>query len=180
MENEVSYGGMTFVPMLTREAIASEVARVAGEIARGCESENPLFVCVLNGAFIFAADLMRECGIPGAEITFIRLKSYEGTSSTGNVKQVLGLTADVAGREVIIVEDIVDTGATAVQLRQMLAERGARSVKMATLLFKPDSLRQGPAPEYVGFSIPKQFIIGYGLDIDEQARNLPDIYVLKQ
>ncbi|MBR6282927.1 MAG: hypoxanthine phosphoribosyltransferase, partial [Muribaculaceae bacterium] len=110
----------------------------------------------------------------------IRYKSYDGTQSTGQVTEVMGLTTPIAGREVIIVEDIVDTGLTAAKLRESLAGKGARSVKMATLLLKPDSLQVGTMPEYVGFSIPKKFIIGYGLDIDEQARNLPDIYVLKQ
>ena len=177
---EITYQGMTFEPYITRADIEREVERVAQEIKRDCTSDNPLFVCVLNGAFIFAADLFRACDMHCAEICFIRLKSYEGTSSTGDVKKIMGLTADITGREVIIVEDIVDTGVTAKQLRSMLSSQGAASVKMASLLFKPDSLQEGTPPEYVGFSIPKKFIIGYGLDIDEQARNLPDIYVIKQ
>ncbi len=177
---ELTYQGMTFEPFITRADIEREVERVAQEIKRDCTSDNPLFVCVLNGAFIFAADLFRACDMHRAEICFIRFKSYEGTSSTGEVNEIMGLTADITDREVIIVEDIVDTGATAKQLRAQLLRQGAASVKMASLLFKPESLKEGTPPEYVGFSIPKKFIIGYGLDIDEQARNLPDIYVIKQ
>ena len=175
----VTYNGLEFEPYLTREQIAEQVQRVADEICRDCTCDNPIFLCVLNGAFIFAADLFRACKMPHAEITFIRFKSYEGTSSTSKVREIMGLSEDVAGRDVIIIEDIVDTGVTAYQLRQMLLARKPRSVKMATLLFKPGSLQLGNPPEYVGFEIPSKFIIGYGLDLDGEARNLSDIYVLK-
>ena len=178
MENVV-YQGMTFEPFIKRDEIQKQIKRLAAEIKRDCQSDNPIFLCVLNGAFVFAADLYREIDLPKSEITFIRFKSYEGTSSTGAVKQIMGLVDDLSGRDVIIIEDIVDTGVTAVQLRKKLAEYGTKSVKMVTLLFKPDSLKQGTPPEYVGFSIPSRFILGYGLDIDGMARNLPDIYVLK-
>lgn len=175
----VSFKGLEFVPYLTHDQIAQQVQRVAAEIRRDCKSENPIFLCVLNGAFIFAADLFRACQMNHAEITFIRFKSYEGTSSTGKVREIMGLSEDIEGRDVIIVEDIVDTGVTAFQLRQMLLARNPRSVKMATLLFKPESLQLGTPPEYVGFEIPSKFIIGYGLDLDGEARNLSDIYVVK-
>lgn len=175
----VTYQGMEFVPYLTRDQIAQQVQRVANEICRDCPSENPLFLCVLNGAFMFAADLFRACQLAHAEITFIRFKSYEGTSSTGKVREIMGLSEDIEGRDVIIIEDIVDTGVTAFQLRQMLQEHKPNSVKMATLLFKPGSLKLGNPPEYVGFEIPSKFIIGYGLDLDGEARNLSDIYVVK-
>ena len=175
----VTYQGMEFVPYLTRDQIAQQVQRVADEIRRDCPSENPLFLCVLNGAFMFAADLFRACQRAHAEITFIRFKSYEGTSSTGKVREIMGLSEDIEGRDVIIIEDIVDTGVTAFQLRQMLQEHKPNSVKMATLLFKPGSLKLGNPPEYVGFEIPSKFIIGYGLDLDGEARNLSDIYVVK-
>ena len=176
----VTYQGLEFEPYLTREQIAKQVQRVAGEIKRDCQSDNPLFLCVLNGAFVFAADLFRACDLPHAEITFIRFKSYEGTSSTGRVREIMGLTEDIQGRDIIIIEDIVDTGVTAYPLRQMLIGHNPASVKMATLLYKPGSLKLGTPPEYVGFEIPSKFIIGYGLDLDGQARNLSDIYVVKQ
>lgn len=175
----VTFQGLEFEPYLTREQIAEQVERVASEIRRDCKSENPIFLCVLNGAFMFAADLFRACRMNHAEITFIRFKSYEGTSSTGKVREIMGLSEDIEGRDVIIIEDIVDTGVTAFQLRQMLLARNPHSVKMATLLFKPESLQLGTPPEYVGFEIPSKFIIGYGLDLDGEARNLSDIYVVK-
>ena len=180
MMDEVTIKGLNFVPYLKAQDIAAQVKRVATEILRDLDgNDNPLFLCVLNGAFIFAADLFREVNLPHSEITFVRFKSYEGTSSTGTVKQVMGLTESIEGRDVIIIEDIVDTGITAHQLRALLAQQKPRSVKMATLLFKPKSLTVGHAPEYVGFEIPSKFIIGYGLDLDGQARDLSDIYVLK-
>lgn len=178
---EITIKGLTFEPYLKESEIQKQVNRVAREICQGLDGdESPLFLCVLNGAFMFAADVFRACNLPESEITFIRFKSYQGTASTGVVKEIMGLDEDITGRNVIIIEDIVDTGATAKRLRALLAEHHPKSVKMATLLFKPESLTTGNPPEYVGFSIPPQFIIGYGLDLDGQARNLRDIYVLKK
>lgn len=177
---DITINGLTFEPFITREKIAEQIQRVADEIRQGCTTANPLFLCVLNGAFVFAADLMRKVDMPMSEITFIRFKSYEGTTSTGVVKEIMGLNEDIEGREIIIIEDIVDTGITALQLRSLLQEHNPASVKMATLLFKPDSLKAGKAPEYVGFSIPSRFILGFGLDLDGAARGLDEIYVLKE
>ena len=134
---------------------------------------------MLNGAFPFASDLFRAAeGIDG-EIAFIRLKSYEGTASTGNVRQMMGCEKDLEGRTVIIVEDIVDTGNTIHNLIATLKERKPAEIKIATLLFKPEALEKPVKPDYVGFCIPKKFIIGFGLDINDKARDLNDIYVLK-
>lgn len=177
---EVTYQGLTFEPYIKRDEIAGQVQRLAQEIKRDYDGKNPLFLCVLNGAFIFASDLFRACDMHDAEITFIRFKSYEGMSSTGNVKEIMGLTEDISGRHIIIVEDIIDSGVTASQLRKELAKHNPASVKMVSLLFKPDALQVGTGPEYVGFEIPTKFILGYGLDLDGLARNLPDIYVLKE
>ncbi len=176
---EVTIKGMTFEPYLRKEEIAKQVKRVAAEIKRDCADKNPVFLCVLTGAFVFAADLYRACNIHESEVAFIRFKSYEGTQTTGSAKQVMGLSEDIAGRTVIIVEDIVDTGITAMQLRKHLEQFNPKEVKMATLLFKPKSLQVGTPPEYVGFEIPSKFIIGYGLDLDGAARDLEDIYVIK-
>ena len=177
---EVTYQGLTFEPYIRREEIAKQVYRLAQDIKRDYANKNPLFLCVLNGSFIFAADLFRACGLHDAEITFIRFKSYDGMSSTGNVKEIMGLSEGITGRHVLIVEDIIDSGITAAQLRKELAKQNPASVKMVSLLFKPESLTVGNAPEYVGFEIPPKFILGYGLDLDGLARNLPDIYVLKE
>lgn len=171
---------MTFEPYIRRENIDARIKELGKEITRDCANKSPLFVCVLNGAFPFAADLFRACEGINAEITFIRLKSYEGTGSTGNVKQLMGLHDDIKGRTVIVVEDIVDTGHTIKRLVEQLKEKEPAEVKIATLLFKPEALEEEVAPDYVGFSIPKKFIIGFGLDINEKARDLSDIYVLKE
>jgi len=177
--DDVTIKGLTFEPFISREEIAKQVERVAAEIKRDCTTESPIFLCVLNGAFVFAADLYRAIDLPNSIITFIRFKSYEGTHSTGTMKQIMGLYENIENREVIIIEDIVDTGHTAQELRTALAAHNPKSVKMATLLFKPASLKTGTKPEYVGFEIPPKFIIGYGLDLDGEARGLSDIYVLK-
>lgn len=173
--------GLKFVPFLTRHQIAQQVERVAAEIRSDYSNDDaPIFICVLSGAFVFAADLFRLCAIHTAEISFIRFKSYDGTGSTGTVNQVMGLKEDIAGRNVIIIEDIVDTGITAQKMIDELKKRNPASIRFATLLYKPQSNRTGFTPDYYGFSIPPAFIIGYGLDLDGQARDLPDIYVVEK
>ncbi len=176
----VTYKGLNFVPYIEKEKIEERIAQLARQIEEDCKVDNPLFICVLNGAFPFASDLFRAVNIPNSEIAFIRLKSYEGTGSTGKVKEIFGLDEDIEGRTVIVVEDIVDTGRTIARLIDDLKSRKAADVKVASLLYKPESDQIGVRPDYVGFEIPTKFIIGFGLDLDGLARNLPDIWVVEE
>ena len=171
---------LTFKPHIGSAEIATAVKNVAARINEDLAGKNPLFLCVLNGAFVFAADLFREITIPGAEIAFIRMKSYIGTQSTGEVQVVSGLTEDITGRTVVIVEDIVDTGHTLKQLKSILQECNPAEIKVATLLFKPESLKCDVTIDYVALDIPPAFIVGYGLDYDDLGRNLKDIYSIVQ
>lgn len=177
---EVTYEGLTFEPYISKKQIAERVEQIGREIVRDCGGHNPLFICVLNGAFPFASDLFRAVEEIDAEITFIRLKSYEGMETSGAVKEVIGMHENIEGRTVIIVEDIIDTGNTIYRLTEDLKKKNPADIKIATLLFKPDALVRPVKPDYVGFDIPTKFIIGYGLDLNGLARNLNDIYILKE
>ena len=164
----------TFIP---EEQIMKEVARVADEINRDLSGTNPLFISVLNGSFMFTADLMKHLTMP-CEVSFVKLASYEGTSSTGKVKELVGLGDDITGRTVVIVEDIVDTGLTMKQLVETLRARGPKDIKIATLLVKPGKLKVELDINYVAMNIPNDFIVGYGLDYDGLGRNYRDIYTV--
>ena len=180
MEDKVIVDGLTFVPYITRDRIQEQVCRIAGERRRDLAGKSPVFLCVLNGAFIFAADLIRETGINDATICFVKYTSYEGMSSSGRIKEIIGLGEDIEGRDVVIIEDIVDTGLTAKYMIDDLRRRKPASIRFATLLHKPESTKTGFQPDYVAFSIPPKFIIGYGLDLDGKMRNLRDIYVVEE
>ena len=141
--------------------------------------KNPLFIAVLNGSFLFASDIMRKITLPDAEISFIKLSSYSGTKSTGNVNELIGLNKQIKNRNVIILEDIIDTGNTLEKIIKILKEKKVASYKIATLLFKPDAYTKNINIDYIGKSIKNDFVVGYGLDYDEIGRNLPHIYKLK-
>lgn len=169
----------TFETSIPEVEILERVKRVAEQINKDMAGKNPLFLAVLNGSFIFAADLMRFINIP-SEISFVKLASYEGTTSTGEIKEVIGLNEDISGRDVIIVEDIVDTGSTMKRMLETLGTRNPRSLHICTLLLKPGKLAVPLNVEYVAMEIPNDFIVGYGLDYDQQGRSLRDIYTLVQ
>lgn len=158
--------------------IKQRVKALAERINQDLAGKNPLFLAVLNGAYVFAADLMREITIP-CEISFVKLASYQGTVSTGKITEVLGINEDLTDRVVVIVEDIVDTGLTMKRMVENLGTRRPAEVHICTLLLKPDKLQVPLDIEYVAMEIPNEFIVGYGLDYDGLGRNYKDIYVVK-
>ena len=167
----------TFKTSIPEAQILERVKAVAERINTDMADKNPLLLAMLNGSFVFAADLMREITVP-CEISFVKMSSYQGTSSTGKVKQLLGLNEDIKGRTVIIVEDIVESGLTLKTLLETLKEKEPADVQICTLLFKPDCLQVPLDIKYVAMEIPNDFILGYGLDYDQQGRNLRDIYTV--
>ena len=148
--------------------IKNRVKLLAQQMSKDLEGKNPLFLAVLNGSFVFAADLMREMTIP-CEISFVKLASYQGTTSTGKIKEVIGINEDLSGRTVVIVEDIVESGQTMKRMIESLGTRNPASVQICTLFFKPEKLKEDLTLDYVAFRIPDDFILGYGLDYDQQA-----------
>lgn len=167
----------TFVPFITADAIQTRIRELAEQINEEYVGKQPLLVVVLNGAFLFAADLAKHLTIP-CEITFLRVSSYQGTTSTGHLKEILGLSEPVTGRDLIVIEDIVDTGRTIGDICDQLLAKQPSSLAIATLLFKPEALQKPLDLHYVGFEIENRFVLGYGLDYDGLGRNTPDIMVL--
>ncbi len=164
-----------FAKNISHERILDAVDMMAKEVSGDYKDTTPLFLCVLNGAFMFAADFFKQ--YPGdCEISFIRLSSYSGTKTTEEVKTLIGLDDDIKGRDVIILEDIVDSGITISHLVEDLSAYEPQSIKVATLLLKPDAVRKSVKPDYVGMEIPNDFIVGYGLDYNGYGRNYKDIY----
>jgi len=175
--SRVTIKDKTFETSMPEAQIKWRVKQLAQQISSELEGKNPLFLAVLNGAFIFAADLMREMTIP-CEISFVKLASYQGTTSTGKIKEVMGINEDLSGRTVIILEDIVETGLTIKQMIESLGTRNPAEIKVCTLFFKPEKLNVDLKLDYVAFEIPNDFILGYGLDYDQQGRGLKDLYTL--
>lgn len=181
MKEKIVLHDKTFVPFISNEEIEKAIDELAARMNaefKGCE-DVPVLLCVLNGAILFTAELMKRLDFP-VELMSMKLSSYTGTHSGGEVKTVMGLTGNVKDRMVIIVEDIVDTGNTIVKIKEILKDAGAKDSKVCTLLLKPEVYKQEYKLDYVGKSIPNAFIVGFGLDYDELGRNLPDIYVLGQ
>lgn len=166
-----------FVPYLTAAQIDEQIKRLGAEINRDYKDKNPLFIAILNGSFMFASDLFKELDCE-PEICFIKLASYKGTKSTGNVITSIGLDESLKGRHVVILEDIVDTGKTLNEFLPQLNDQQPASLKIVALLHKPDALQYPVTIDYLGFSVPDKFLLGYGLDYDGLARNLKEIYQL--
>lgn len=168
-----------FELFISSAAIAQKIRETGKLIAEEYGSKNPVFLCVLNGAYVFAADLLRQVDVPG-EVCFIKLSSYEDMRSTGEVQTVIGLNADLQGRHVVVIEDIIDTGKTIYELLPRLTDMEPASVKLACLLSKPEARTHEVNIDYNCFEIPDKFVIGYGLDCNGLGRNLPDIYALAE
>lgn len=167
-----------FVPFISEDKILAQVARVAEEINSDFEGKEPIFLAVLNGSFMFASDLMKNVTIP-CEISFVKLASYEGTSSTGVVREMIGLGHSIEGRHVIIVEDIIESGVTMAHMLNTLKGHNPASISLCTFFLKPDCLQAKLDVRYVAMEIPNDFILGYGLDYNGFGRNLKEIYKLK-
>ncbi len=176
MSNIIQAHDLKFKPFIEADSIAETVKKMGHALKTEYADKNPLFICVLNGAFVFAADLLRACDFP-CEIAFVRLASYQGSSSTGKVTTIFGLDVPLKGRHVVVVEDIVDSGLTLSHFLKELNTLHPASLKLAVLLIKPDALQVDIRPDFCGFEIPNEFVVGYGLDYDGQCRNLPAIFI---
>lgn len=179
--NTIKLHDKTFKTMIPYEKIEGAIDSLAEKINadfKGCE-DIPVLLCVLNGSIMFTAELMKRLSF-NCQIVSTKLTSYEGTSTTGRVKQAMGLTADIKGRRVIIIEDIVDSGNTIVELKKILEEKEVKQSYVCTMLLKPDAYKKDVKLDYVAMEIPNDFIVGFGLDYDELGRNFKDIYVLDE
>lgn len=179
MEKIIQIRDKEFKLFIPAENINIEVQSLAHDLLKDYQGKNPVFIVVLNGAFMFAADLLKHY-TDSCNITFTKLSSYKGTSSTGNVIREMEIPIELSGRHVIIVEDIVDTGLTIQELTKQLQKLNPESVEVCSLLYKPEAFRGDDPPKYQGFVIANKFVLGYGLDYDERGRNLKDLYQLKE
>ncbi len=166
-----------FVLMLSEEQILARVSAIAEEINKSLEGENPLFLVVLNGAFMFAADLLKRITIP-CEVSFVKLASYQGTTSTGKVREIIGINEDISNRTIVIVEDIIDSGLTMKQMTESLGTRNPKRVYICTLFVKRGKMEFALDIDYAAIELGDEFIVGYGLDYEQHGRNLKNIYVV--
>lgn len=169
----------TFEVFIEQHQIRNKVRSIASQINEGFLGEELVFIAVLNGAFMFASDLMKSITLD-AEISFVKMSSYHGMESTGSVDELIGLSNDIKGKSVCIIEDIVDTGITIDKIISLLSLEQPKVIKVCSLLYKPDAFQGLHEPDYVGFSIPNTFVVGYGLDYNEKGRNLDAIYQIKE
>lgn len=167
----------TFVPFISAGDIDAMLNRMVWEVEEDFKDDVPLFIAVLNGAFMVASDFVKKYSYP-CEVSFVKLASYQGTESSGEVKNLIGLDQELSGRSIVIIEDIVDTGNTIAELKKILENKNVGQLKIATLFFKPEAYTKDIRLDYIGFEIPDKFIVGYGLDYNELGRNLPEVYQL--
>jgi len=168
-----------FNPYISTDEIQERVKSLANALNEKYTDKEPVFISILNGSFYFTADLLRFFEHP-CEITFVRLASYMGSSSTGKVKILLGLNHQIKNRHVVILEDIIDSGRTMIQMLELLKEHQPASIAIATLLLKREALKENLEPDYIGFEVADKFLVGYGLDFQEKGRNLKDLYILAE
>ena len=169
----------SFEPYLTADVIKNRIREIAADLNRDYAGKRPVFIAILNGSFIFAADLFKELSVD-VEVCFIKLASYKGTRSTGQVLTAIGLDTDIFGRDVVVIEDIVDTGKTLSEFLPQLHHQQPSSLKIVALLHKPEATVFPIPIDYIGFAIPNKFVVGYGLDYDGLGRNIPEIYRLAE
>ena len=173
--NRIQVHDKVFEKSIDFQTIDEAISRIASQMNSDLPEKDPLFLSVLNGAFMFSADLFKKLNF-SCEISFVKLASYSGTRSTESVRQLIGLDEDVVGRNIVIVEDIIDSGLTIERILAQLKMVGAAEIKIATLLYKPNAFKGSYAVDYVGIEIGNEFIVGYGLDYDKKGRNYKDIY----
>lgn len=179
MQNEHQLHDKLFHPFITEAEILVNVKRLALNLEKDYEGKELLFIAILNGAFMFASDLMKNIEKDVA-ISFVKVSSYHGTQTTGRVDELIGLNTSLHGKHVVILEDIVDTGITIDKVITLLNSNYPESVEVCTLLYKPEAFQGKHKPKYIGFEIPNKFVIGYGLDYNELGRNLKELYQLKE
>ncbi|MCB6972488.1 MULTISPECIES: phosphoribosyltransferase [Butyricimonas] len=165
--------------LIGAEEIEQAIDRVARQMNKDLAGESPLFIGVLNGAFMFVSDLLKKITVEGTEISFVKIASYDGLASSGNVQNLIGLKEDIAGRTVVILEDMVDSGESMVYLKRMLEERNPKQVKIAAMFYKPGALRYDLTLDYTCIALGNDFVVGRGLDYDGLGRNLPDLYTIE-
>ncbi len=176
---EITIKDKSFKLFISEENLQEAIQKVAAKINEDYKNTTPIFLGVLNGSFMFFGELLKSIDLD-CNVSFVKMESYEGTSSTGEVNELIGLTENIVGRDIILVEDIVDTGNTLEKLHQILLNKNPKSIKIATLLYKPDAYKKIHPIDYYGLAIPNAFVVGYGLDYDGLGRNLNSIYVLKE
>ena len=177
LADTITIKDLEFIPYVTHSDILERIREIGIKINQDYEGKNPLFIAVLNGSFMFASDLMKQVDLK-SELTFIKVNSYDGTESSGHIREMIGIGQSITDRHIVIIEDIVDTGHTINYLIDELSKKDPSSLEVVTLFSKPDSHETDLYVKYVGFEIPNKFIVGYGLDYDGYGRNYQDVYQL--